>query len=353
MANLKGDTSIGNVTFDTDGGVVDLGGNRIVSVSAPVENDDAANKKYVDDQQNTGPTGPTGPAGAAGPAGPTGATGGPGIQGPIGPTGAKGATGNTGAAGAQGPAGPTGATGGTGPVGPTGPAGPMDWTGADERYVEVAGDTMTGPLTLHDHPTESLQAATKEYADNASGGAADHSLLVNLDKDDHFQYAPISVVEADDPDPTENQRTGQIVVRKGVEVDESLEFLQKQGGQMTGPLLLQGLPSSANEAATKESVDNAEAAAKEYVDDAIDAVPKFAFGTISDSVISAPKEYSVAFPAGMFTASPRVFAQHYADQWTIINVKAVSTTGATLTVRNSEAPTGSVIPRVWWMAVGF
>jgi hypothetical protein len=116
---------------------------------------------------------------------------------------------------------------------------------------------LTGPLTLHDHPTESLHAATKEYADNASGGAADHQKLVNLDKDDHSQYAPISVVEAGDPDPTENQRTGQIVVRKGVEVDEGVEFVQKQGGQMTGPLLLQGLPSSANEATTKAYVDSA------------------------------------------------------------------------------------------------
>jgi hypothetical protein len=131
----------------------------------------------------------------------------------------------------------------------------MDWTGADERYVNIDGDTMTGSLFLNDHPTESLQAATKEYADNASGGAADHQLLVNLDKDGHPQYAPIHVIDAAEPDPVDFQRTGQIVVRTGVEVGDGLEFLQKQGGTMVGPLVLQGNPSADLEAATKHYVD--------------------------------------------------------------------------------------------------
>lgn len=84
----------------------------------------------------------------------------------------------------------------------------------------------------------------------------DHSLLTNLDKDDHPHYAPIHVIDAADPDPTEHQRAGQIVVRKGVAVNEGLEFLQKQGGTMTGPLLLQSDPASDMEPATKAYVDN-------------------------------------------------------------------------------------------------
>ena len=35
----------------------------------------------------------------------------------------------------------------------------------DQRYVQVIGDTMTGPLVLHDDPQEVLGAATKQYVD--------------------------------------------------------------------------------------------------------------------------------------------------------------------------------------------
>lgn len=42
----------------------------------------------------------------------------------------------------------------------------------DATYVNVSGDTMTGYLTLHANPTNSLHAATKDYVDTlfASGG---------------------------------------------------------------------------------------------------------------------------------------------------------------------------------------
>lgn len=83
----------------------------------------------------------------------------------------------------------------------------------------------------------------------------DHSLLTNLDKDDHPQYTPFEIVSGTDP-VTVPERPGLLVVRTDVEVDEGLEFLQKQGGTMTGPLLLQGLPSSDNEAASMQYVDN-------------------------------------------------------------------------------------------------
>lgn len=44
--------------------------------------------------------------------------------------------------------------------------------GIDPRYVNVTGDTMTGPLVLHANPTQGLQAATKAYVDSMAGGAA-------------------------------------------------------------------------------------------------------------------------------------------------------------------------------------
>jgi Chaperone of endosialidase len=155
-----------------------------------------------------GPAGPTGATGATGPAGATGATGPQGATGPTGATGAAstvpgppGATGATGPQGAQGPQGPTGnpgTTGATGPQGAQGVPGPgvaaggttgqaltkvnavdynTTWTGpyliapvnltsqvtgvlpianggtgaataAAAPWVEVAGDTMSGDLTI-------------------------------------------------------------------------------------------------------------------------------------------------------------------------------------------------------------
>lgn len=158
-----------------------------------------------------GPQGPAGPTGATGSQGPPGATGsqGPpgtpgatGAQGPKGDKGDKGDTGTPGATGSQGPPGTPGATGPTGPegpqgvqgpIGPAGPEGPegpqgpqgepgvgtsvvagagltktvdtldvgagtgivvgadsvaLDTTYTDGRYVDVAGDTMTGELIL-------------------------------------------------------------------------------------------------------------------------------------------------------------------------------------------------------------
>lgn len=38
-------------------------------------------------------------------------------------------------------------------------------TASDARYVELAGDTMTGPLVLNANPTLALGAATKQYVD--------------------------------------------------------------------------------------------------------------------------------------------------------------------------------------------
>lgn len=98
----------------------------------------------------TGPTGPTGPAGPAG--------------GPTGPAGPSGPTGPMGPVGGIGPTGPTGAVGPTGPAG-SGGGGGLDQATADARYVNVAGDTMTGMLTLAADPSQALQAVTKQYLD--------------------------------------------------------------------------------------------------------------------------------------------------------------------------------------------
>jgi len=46
----------------------------------------------------------------------------------------------------------------------------VGYTGGDPSKVDVAGDTMTGPLVLPGDPSSPLQAATKDYVDNHSGG---------------------------------------------------------------------------------------------------------------------------------------------------------------------------------------
>jgi len=71
---------------------------------------------------------------------------------------------------------------------------------ADSRYVNVAGDTMTGPLYAHDHPgafagvvspngVEDLRFATKYYVDNASY-ASSVNLFVSTTGDDLQRLTP-------------------------------------------------------------------------------------------------------------------------------------------------------------------
>jgi len=49
-------------------------------------------------------------------------------------------------------------------------SGALDLASADARYVNVAGDTMTGQLILPGNPTDPLGAAPKQYVDAATGG---------------------------------------------------------------------------------------------------------------------------------------------------------------------------------------
>lgn len=46
----------------------------------------------------------------------------------------------------------------------------VGYTGGDPTKVDVAGDTMTGPLVLPGDPSSGLEAATKDYVDTHGGG---------------------------------------------------------------------------------------------------------------------------------------------------------------------------------------
>jgi hypothetical protein len=108
---------------------------------------------------DTGDIGPQGPIGLTGPAGPQGIQGIQGLKGDTGDTGSQGPIGNTGPQGIQGPTGATGPQGIQGDVGPAGPQGATGATGA------------TGP-----------------QGPAGASGVSDHSLLSNLNSDDHTQY---------------------------------------------------------------------------------------------------------------------------------------------------------------------
>jgi hypothetical protein len=48
----------------------------------------------------------------------------------------------------------------------------LDYTAPSDTWVQKAGDTMTGALTLSGAPTQNLHAATKAYVDTAVAGAS-------------------------------------------------------------------------------------------------------------------------------------------------------------------------------------
>lgn len=66
----------------------------------------------------------------------------------------------------------------------------------DQTFIKHRGDTMTGPLILWRRPILPMEAATRDYADwlyeklkqETSEMIGNHSVLINLDADDHPQY---------------------------------------------------------------------------------------------------------------------------------------------------------------------
>ena len=54
---------------------------------------------------------------------------------------------------------------------------------ADAKFVDVAGDTMTGALTLSADPTSNLQAATKQYVDTIAAAGIHYHDPVRVEKE--------------------------------------------------------------------------------------------------------------------------------------------------------------------------
>jgi hypothetical protein len=294
----------------------------------------------------TGPRGMTGPRGYTGPVGPsvTGPQGnsiiGPtGIKGPTGPAGQDGIIGHDGATGPTGPSitgpqgiqGIQGIQGVTGPTGPqglsiTGPAGTPSTLdhqqlnnllgGSINQYyhltsseyadlqnvigsysvgdlnasnkVRLAGDVMTGLLTLSGSPTLALHATPKSYVDQTKSdilgtvGTPLNSLekIANaIDNDTSFYQRLDAKLDKSGgiltgfvtihADPTNNYHiASKHYVDQAVSgaLPTSGSYLLLTGGTLTGDLFLASAPVSTLQAATKGYVDTKMAAANSYTD---------------------------------------------------------------------------------------
>ena len=109
----------------------------------------------------------------------------------------------------------------------------LNKTTADTYYVKVAGDVMTGLLTLSGNPSNALHAVPKQYADLKlpfTGGTLTGSLILHADPSVALQAA-----------------TKQYVDNTSVSIS---------GDTMTNFLTLHADPVNALHAATKQYVDN-------------------------------------------------------------------------------------------------
>src|SRR5262245_28222516 len=130
-------------------------------------------------------------------------------------------------------------------------------------YVNVSGDTMTGPLILAADPTDPLGAATKQYAVARAGDTMTGPLILSGDPVVPLGAAPKQYVDvavghpSTDPDDAMPTLTGQLAAK-----------VSKSGDTMAGPLVLAADPTALMQAATKQYVDNTDGARKTYVDNA-------------------------------------------------------------------------------------
>lgn len=195
-------------------------------------------------------------------------------------------------------------------------------TTADTYYVKIAGDTMTGLLTLSGNPTTSLHAVPKQYADTKlalTGGTLTGPLVLS--------GAPTINLH-----PATKQY-----------VDDTTVGIT--GDTMTGFLTLHANPVNAMHAATKQYVDNQPA-------------PTFSTTTWTDRVEVANgtylnvwadvKSWSVTHPAGarvwncdhgilIHSFSDGTVANGYTTEWRIIVDNVEQDIGFTNFTNNDNA----------------
>lgn len=203
---------------------------------------------------NTGPV--------QGPAGPQGDLG------PIGPQGPAGATGATGSVGPAGPTGDTGPQGVAGAQGPQGVPGEVTIADGDARWVNIAGDTMTGNLTapvviastlmdapavqIGNAPTAANHATRKDYVD-AQRDTRVAKTGDSMSGDLTLAGATAKVTSGAASNLRLNAPSGQSVLLQTA--DNTRMTISDTGAVLAVPLTLSADPTGPFGAATKQYVD--------------------------------------------------------------------------------------------------
>lgn len=256
------------VLDESQGGVGPIGPQGPVGPSGPPGADGAQGPIGARGPQgDPGPAGPAGPAGAdgaIGPVGPTGPQGSPGptgVAGPPGPAGQDGADGLVGPAGPQGDQGPPGLTGAQGPsggVGPSGPqgnpgpqgqAGPAGQQGPQGIEGPVGNTGPAGPQGNVGPVGPPGPTAVSSDTGNAAGIGSDTLIFVPT------PVIPQPSTAVPSPDGTGSAGTISNYSRGDHQHPSDPTRLALTGGTMSGPLTLNGSPSTTQGAATKGYVD--------------------------------------------------------------------------------------------------
>ena len=117
--------------------------------------------------------------------------------------------------------------------------------GESAKKVSKAGDTMTGPLTLHAAPETLLHAATKGYVDTGLSGHAEDQAL-------HMTPAQNTWIDSITASAVEINHLAGVSANVQTQVDAKLPLA---GGSLTGSLALHADPAGAMEAVTKQYAD--------------------------------------------------------------------------------------------------
>lgn len=171
---------------------------------------------------------------------------------------------------------------------PTAPSDAVPLSYVDSIFVPIAGGTMTGFLTLNADPTLDLHATTKQYVDSVAGSGsfldrrgttvAGNEMLGNLDMDGFRIIGLPSPTQPSDPVTLSFADANYIPQAGGVFVANSLQVplpsssndvanlqsvnnavanrVARTGDSMTGFLTLNANPTQNLHAATKQYVDN-------------------------------------------------------------------------------------------------
>lgn len=139
-------------------------------------------------------------------------------------------------------------------------------------FLSASGATMTGPLVLAADPTAPLQAASKQYVDNAVAAGGGTGTLTSTAIDNALGFAPVSpsamssaiaAAQTTTPSYTSVTLSGAIIgstqAATKAYVDAAISGVSSSaftGGTLTLPLILAANPTTNLGAATKQYVDS-------------------------------------------------------------------------------------------------